>query len=460
MISQSWSWQAPANYDTTIDASLNLYSAQVKNYPVSDAFEIWTPPETSQEFWGLQGISTRTSQNNTRKSLLSLWLVSWTWSLSRKSILPMNRQIKRASWEVASWAFVDWTTTSLASLALWTTADSFEFVDWWMKLFVKIGTDTRRYDLTTAYDLSTATLFTTYNNTSQYTWAWRDWVMSTVSEDWNYLFVLYATTWNNVSVVAHKTTTPYVLSSFTWSETFSLWTYSYYTWARSVLSIRVNTPWDRIFWSIWSWGMGSWWSRMFSIFMPNAWSFVWATSTLMSTEISRWNMVWMHFHENRFVLLDWQWWIWEYVILYRLTAWSSAWVNNFTNLAWMTSTALSFQLKSEFNMQTASVSIPKMYWHRYFWRNWNNIESQRRSIAVNVDIELNWSLLQTFPMKMWAFMPTYVALSNLSILSANMIFEQIANWWWANTKIWFWLTWWSFLSPTWNRETSTLNLNL
>lgn len=37
-----------ADYETTIDSALDLYTAQVKNYPVADAFEL--DGITSQEF--------------------------------------------------------------------------------------------------------------------------------------------------------------------------------------------------------------------------------------------------------------------------------------------------------------------------------------------------------------------------------------------------------------------------
>lgn len=40
-----------ANYSTTVDSSYSIYNAQLKNYPVTNAF---IDVNTSQEKWGIQ----------------------------------------------------------------------------------------------------------------------------------------------------------------------------------------------------------------------------------------------------------------------------------------------------------------------------------------------------------------------------------------------------------------------
>lgn len=82
---------AAVAYDTAVDGSYNIFSAALKNYPVTNAFV--DGADTSQEKWGLQ-VTNRTAQNNIFKGQLSYGVASGTGALSRKSITyPFTKTI-------------------------------------------------------------------------------------------------------------------------------------------------------------------------------------------------------------------------------------------------------------------------------------------------------------------------------------------------------------------------------
>ena len=69
-----------ADYETTIDSAYDLYTSQIKNYPIATALEFETGKFT-QEFWGLQ-ITSRAAQNTAFKSSLSLGAATGAGNLS------------------------------------------------------------------------------------------------------------------------------------------------------------------------------------------------------------------------------------------------------------------------------------------------------------------------------------------------------------------------------------------
>lgn len=81
----------PQTYDTTIDGTYNIYTATLKNYPVSNAFV--SGAFTSQEKWGLQ-VSARSTQNSAWASQFSFGTTAGTGALSRDSLTyPFTKTI-------------------------------------------------------------------------------------------------------------------------------------------------------------------------------------------------------------------------------------------------------------------------------------------------------------------------------------------------------------------------------
>lgn len=97
-------------YDTAIDGAYSIYNATIKNYPVANAFV--DGADTSQEKWWLQ-VSARATQNNAWKAQLSFGVTSGTGVLSRRSITyPFGRTISKIDdASIQAWFYWRWQST-------------------------------------------------------------------------------------------------------------------------------------------------------------------------------------------------------------------------------------------------------------------------------------------------------------------------------------------------------------
>lgn len=104
----SWWWFA--DYETTVDGNYSVYSAQLKNYPVINAFT--EDANTSQEKRWFQ-LTSRSPQNTIRQSELSFWLLEWLWIQTRKSLTyDFVSNIKTLdSGNIQTGAYLKWPTT-------------------------------------------------------------------------------------------------------------------------------------------------------------------------------------------------------------------------------------------------------------------------------------------------------------------------------------------------------------
>jgi len=458
----STSWWAAATYEDIIDGSLDLYSAQVKNYPVADAFTIWT--DTSQEFWWLQWVSARNSQNSTRQWLLSFGIAQWTWNLSRKSIVPMTSNIKEITdGNVRVWFYVGWLDISLdwsynvaaqEPTAFWITFNwdgTKIYVIWYTNDSI------HQYSLTTPYDVTwTVTLDWSYSV------SWQEATPTWITFNWDGTKI-YVIWYTNDSIYQYSLTTPY---DVTWTVTYD-WSYSVSSedsnpqWLtfnddgtkvyvigssnNDIYQYSLTTPYDV------TWTVTLDWS--YSTILTASW---WITFNWDGTKIYIIGSNTDSIHQYSLTT--------AYDVTWTVTYdWSYSVSSEDSNPQWLTfnddgtkvyvigatsDSIHQYSIPPSFNIdcdQTLSVNGTQIYTQNIAgtWGGaYELVDLPSITWTQNPNIDVSWTTI-------WASTIVFEASTTVNSNPSN--FEM---------KLWFGLTWWDFTTPTWNYETSTLDLLL
>lgn len=507
-------------YDTAIDGAYNIYNATLKNYPVANAFTIWV--DTSQEKWWLQ-ISSRTTQNNAWKTQLTFGASSWTGNISTKSrtynfantITQIdNATIAYGIYQRNSTLTFNETTNKIANvkgiasvsgvLSWGYQNKSYIASNGWNK-FVIIGDSSgiKTYPVSATGDITSATpsdtktisytpIYSVYVSRydvvaakGQYVWVMRsleDWNFSN-SIMWRQFCQLYsisssgvltavwapqqvwstfisgaiantpACMWVGSYVVNNTAHTVSLFGTYTANVTYRN---VYITVDLSTVSVFTLTVIKEVEWfgtsllpSGYSWSINVWYDGSTAILIASSSRIFTANASAFTDTTTTSIGLYTDIHQYR-----------------QATSFFTA----DTNQVRTTSTN-KFKIKNSdtnwslTNLTTNCLFMYEMSWSNNEWQQASLLWVYLNSWAIwawSFVLKANWSTINTIISDNYINpIPWTVTIISSIINANNILFELLfTNPEAIDTKIWFWLTWWTYASPTGNYETSTINLTL
>ncbi len=524
---ESW-WLSSSvwSYEELIDSKYDLYSVQMKNYPVPNVYNDWT--HSSQEAWWLQ-IDSRSNQNQSWKDYYWLNVFSWNTNLNVHSFTwNFTASIKNIiSWSIKSrlysslWNAIDfdWTAWRISEVRRVDSSDIniqqintkwFIVNSWWNNFLVRWWTSANIYIVpcTNSWE-PTWTEYTEEIDSQDLWWACRQWNVYIVWAKNEYFWIWYwakreyAINWNVAVAMRwslYKANSDWSITLIDhWTTISKSWWYSsYHSWEVSCWSY---VKWNNIYFYSNAYSRSespSYYARMREIWVID-----------MSNTTTFTHTTWKHDEDNSSWYFDWitdlavVWFDWTNIIYVD----SSKDIQQCTN-AWVISDTWSDYIASIYNHPACyRNSVTKLenfsnniiadddelnihwtitsWWitdiYRYHVRiyktDWVNEEDDalewmlvkwisadyQNNLILNLNI--NWVLNEKiidYTNYIWpSIIDTTSAIPYTDIDELFIKFHlELINPSWINLKLWFWATWWTYASPSWWYENSTINITL